>query len=137
MANASDLLLPNFGIALVVVVLFWFGALLAQRAIRGVFHHQRLADLGNLLGGFARWGITGLGFLVVATIIFPSVKPSDALATLGIGSVAIGFAFKDILQNWFAGLLILIRQPFRTGDQIVVSGFATTRPEGLPISRTA
>jgi small conductance mechanosensitive channel len=120
------LLLPNFGIALVVVVLFWFGALLAQRAIRGVFHHQRRTDLGNLLGGFARWGITGLGFLVVATIIFPSVKPSDALATLGIGSVAIGFAFKDILQNWFAGLLILIRQPFRTGDQIVVSGFEGT-----------
>ena len=140
MASASDLLigklsdiyaqfillLPNFGIALVVVALFWSGALLAQRAIRGVFHHQRRSDLGNLLGGFARWGITGLGFLVVATIIFPSVKPSDALATLGIGSVAIGFAFKDILQNWFAGLLILIRQPFRTGDQIVVSGFEGT-----------
>jgi small-conductance mechanosensitive channel len=140
MTNASDLLigklgdiyaqfillLPNFGIALVVIALFWFGALVAQRAVRGVFHHQRRNDLGNLLGGFVRWGIAGLGLLVVATIIFPSVKPSDALATLGIGSVAIGFAFKDILQNWFAGLLILIRQPFRTGDQIVVSGFEGT-----------
>ena len=30
---------------------------------------------------------------------FPSVKRSDILATLGFGSVAIGFAFKDILQN--------------------------------------
>jgi small-conductance mechanosensitive channel len=140
MTNASDLLLgklsdiyaqfilllPNFGIALVVLALFWFGALLARRAVRGVFHHQHRHDLGNLLGGFVRWGITGLGLLVVATIVFPSVKPSDALATLGIGSVAIGFAFKDILQNWFAGLLILIRQPFRTGDQIVVSGFEGT-----------
>jgi len=38
------------------------------------------------------------------------------LATLGIGSVAIGFAFKDILQNWLSGLLILYRQPFRRGD---------------------
>jgi small conductance mechanosensitive channel len=42
---------------------------------------------------------------------------------LGIGSVAIGFAFKDILQNWLAGLLLLIRRPFRVGDEIVVNGY--------------
>jgi len=63
---------------------------------------------------------------VVAAIIFPSIKPADLLSTLGIGSIAIGFAFKDILQNWLAGLLILIRQPFTTGDQIVVSGYEGT-----------
>ena len=42
---------------------------------------------------------------------------------LGFGSVAVGFAFKDILQNWLAGVLILLRQPFRPGDQIVVEGY--------------
>jgi small-conductance mechanosensitive channel len=67
-----------------------------------------------------------LGLLVVATIIFPSVKPADVLATLGIGSVAIGFAFKDILQNWLSGLLILYRQPFRSGDQIRSGEFEGT-----------
>jgi len=40
-----------------------------------------------------------------------------------VSSVAIGFAFKDILQNWLAGLLILIRQPFEIGDQIEVNGY--------------
>jgi small-conductance mechanosensitive channel len=64
--------------------------------------------------------------LVVATIIFPSVKPADALATLGIGSVAIGFAFKDILQNWLSGLLLLYRQPFQIGDQIKSGDFEGT-----------
>jgi small conductance mechanosensitive channel len=120
------LLLPNFGIALLVFAAFYAGSWVTHRAVRGVFHRRHRVDLGDLLGGFVRWGIIGLGFLVVATIVFPSIKPSDALATLGIGSVAIGFAFKDILQNWFAGLLILIRQPFRRGDQIVVSGFEGT-----------
>jgi small conductance mechanosensitive channel len=120
------LLLPNFGIALVVLALFLGASWMARRAVVGVFHHQKRQDLGRLLGGFVRWGIIGLGLLTIATIIFPSVKPSDALATLGIGSVAIGFAFKDILQNWFAGLLILLRQPFRTGDQIIVNGFEGT-----------
>ena len=120
------LLLPNIVAGLVVLALFWFGAWFAARTIKRAFHHRQQFDLGDLLGGFVRWGTIGLGLLVAATIIFPSVKPGDVLATLGIGSVAIGFAFKDILQNWFAGLLILLRQPFRRGDQIVVGSFEGT-----------
>lgn len=48
------------------------------------------------------------------------------MQVLGISSVAIGFAFRDILQNFLAGLLLLITQPFRIGDQIVASGFEGT-----------
>ena len=64
--------------------------------------------------------------LVACVIVFPSVNPADALATLGIGSVAVGFAFKDILQNLFAGVLLLLRRPFRRGDQIVVKDYEGT-----------
>ena len=63
-----------------------------------------------------------LGFLLAATIVIPTLKPGDLIAGLGVSSVAIGFAFKDILQNWLAGLLILIRQPFEIDDQIEVNG---------------
>jgi small-conductance mechanosensitive channel len=85
-----------------------------------VFKQRSRPDLAAMLAGAARWGVIGLGLLIVATIIFPSISPADLLSTLGIGSIAIGFAFKDILQNWLAGLLILLRQPFRQGDQIIV-----------------
>jgi small-conductance mechanosensitive channel len=44
------------------------------------------------------------------------------LGGLGVSSVAIGFAFKDILQNMLAGVLILLRQPFQVGDEIVSGG---------------
>jgi small-conductance mechanosensitive channel len=113
-------ILPNLGIALVVFLLFLGLAWGARAGVSRFFHHRRRPDLAALLAGFARWSIIALGLLIVATIVFPSVKPADVLATLGIGSIAIGFAFKDILQNWLAGLLILLRQPFRQGDQIVV-----------------
>lgn len=49
--------------------------------------------------------------------------PRRLLSGLEIGSVAIGFAFKDILQNLLSGVLILLRQAFRVRDQIAVSGF--------------
>jgi small-conductance mechanosensitive channel len=40
------------------------------------------------------------------------------IAGLGISSIAIGFAFKDIFQNFLAGLLLLWSQPFHVGDEI-------------------
>ena len=119
-------MLPNFGIALAVALLFFAGAWIARAVLSRWFRRRGRENLGELLGEFARWGVLLFGALVVAAIIFPSIKPADLLSTLGIGSIAIGFAFKDILQNWLAGLLILIRQPFTTGDQIVVSGYEGT-----------
>jgi len=46
------------------------------------------------------------------------LTPSKALTVLGLGSVAVGFAFKDIFENFFAGILILWRYPFDRGDFI-------------------
>jgi small conductance mechanosensitive channel len=56
------------------------------------------------------------------TIIAPSISLADLMGGLGVSSVAIGFAFKDILQNMLAGVLILLRQPFQVGDEIVSGG---------------
>ncbi|MBP0445335.1 mechanosensitive ion channel family protein [Roseomonas sp. SSH11] len=112
-------LLPNIGIGLAVLAGFWIGGWAARRAIVFAFKRRRRHDLGELLGGFLRWTLILAGVLVFATIVFPSVKPSDLLATLGIGSLAVGLAFRDILQNWFSGMMILYSQPFRVGDQIV------------------
>jgi small-conductance mechanosensitive channel len=105
-------LLPNLAIALLVFVFFLVAAWAAKGTVASLARRRDRGHLGVLLGSFVRWAIIVFGLLVVATIIFPSVKPADALATLGIGSVAIGFAFKDILQNWLSGLLLLYRQPF-------------------------
>ncbi|MEO5754709.1 MAG: mechanosensitive ion channel family protein [Chthoniobacterales bacterium] len=119
-------LLPNIAVAIVLLVIFWGIALLVRRLIRGHFTRRHRRDLGNLLGGFAKAGLLILGFLLAATVIIPSLKPGDLIAGLGVSSVAIGFAFKDILQNWLAGLLILIRQPFEIHDQIEVDGHEGT-----------
>jgi small conductance mechanosensitive channel len=119
-------LLPNIVAGAVAFAIFFGGSFLADRAVTRAFHARHQYDLGHLLGGFTRWALVFLGFLVAATIIFPSVKPSDVLGALGVGSVAIGFAFKDILQNWFAGLLLLLREPFKRGDQIVIQSYEGT-----------
>ncbi|WP_048307842.1 mechanosensitive ion channel family protein [Halomonas sp. PR-M31] len=119
-------LLPNIVVAIVLLALFYAIGLLVRRIIRRQSIRRQRANLGDVLGGFVKWVIVLVGFLFAATIVIPTLKPGDLFAGLGVSSVAIGFAFKDILQNWMAGLLILLRQPFNIDDQVEVNGYEGT-----------
>ena len=121
--NGFFLQLPNMVGAIVFLALCWFGGRFVQRWITGLFGHRDRVDLGGLLGAIVFGMVMIVALLIAAAIVFPSVQPSNILSTLGIGSVAIGFAFKDILQNLLAGLLLLITRPYRRGDQICVKEY--------------
>lgn len=120
-------LLPNLLLAVVVFTLL----LLVARGARRVGMHlaeraRRHRNLGLVLGGLFYWGLVLLGALIALSIVVPSFRAGHLIELLGIGTVAVGFAFRDVLQNFFAGILILLTEPFRLGDQIVVSGHEGT-----------
>jgi len=119
-------LLPNIGIALVLIAIFYFLGKFVGRLVEKGAEKRDRANLGSMLGGFTKSAIIIAGIVLGLTVIIPSLNPGDLIAGLGVSSVAIGFAFKDILQNWLAGLLILIRQPFEVKDQIEVDGYEGT-----------
>lgn len=119
-------LIPNIVTAVVVIIIFYLLAVLTNRLVQKQFGRKGRDNLGEVLGGFLKWIVAFVGFLLAATIVIPTLRPGDLIAGLGVSSVAIGFAFKDILQNWLAGLLILLRQPFEINDQIEVNGHEGT-----------
>jgi len=119
-------MLPNIAVAILVIIGFYYLAKFVSNIIKNRAAKRDRNSLGTVLGGFVKWTIIIVGTLLGATIVVPSLNPGDLIAGLGVSSVAIGFAFKDILQNWLAGLLILLRQPFEIGDQIVVNGYEGT-----------
>lgn len=59
-----------------------------------------------------------IAFLMIMLVVFPTITPGNTMTTLGLSSIAVGFAFKDIIENFFAGTLILIREPFKLRDFI-------------------
>lgn len=120
------LLLPNLIVSLVVSILTLLLAWGIAAGLRRAVMRSGRQDLAHMLGSFAFWSVIFLGFLVVITIALPSMRPVDIFASLGIGSVALGFAFKDILQNWIAGFFILVRRPFHRGDQIKIGDIEGT-----------
>ncbi|EXB47919.1 MAG: mechanosensitive ion channel family protein [Acinetobacter sp.] len=116
--------LPYIGIAITVFVIFWLLTKLFKLFIRKTLENRSYTRQ-NLVLVLNRVGSTFIiffGFLIALVIAIPGFTPSQLIGALGIGSVAIGFAFKDIFQNLLSGILILISEPFRIGDDIVVNG---------------
>ncbi|MDX5298487.1 MAG: mechanosensitive ion channel family protein [Gammaproteobacteria bacterium] len=71
--------------------------------------------------------VSALGKLLRATVIITATlvvlqslgySISGVLAFGGIGGIAVGFAAKDLLANFFGGLMIYMDRPFKVGDWI-------------------
>ncbi|MGZ2257136.1 mechanosensitive ion channel family protein [Roseobacter sp. A03A-229] len=118
-ANALVELTPRLVVAVALVLVTWGVAMLARALVRRLGQRFRLRqNLIDVLAMIAGVGLWLVGILLALTVVFPSITPGKALTTLGLGSVAIGFAFKDTFENFLAGILILLREPFRIGDHI-------------------
>jgi len=120
--------LPYLTIALVVITIFWLLSKLFKFFVRKTlsnrnYTRQNLVLVLNRVGSTA---IMFFGFLIAMVIAIPGFTPGQLMSALGIGSVAIGFAFKDIFQNLLSGILILISEPFKIGDDIIVTGMEGT-----------
>lgn len=119
---------PYLCIALIVFAVFLLLAKLFKFFVRKTladrsYTKQNLVLVLNRVGSSA---IMFIGFLIAMVIAIPGFTPGQLMSALGIGSVAIGFAFKDIFQNLLSGILILLSEPFKIGDDIIVSGMEGT-----------
>jgi small conductance mechanosensitive channel len=115
--------LPRIAIALVVFLAFAMAARGVRTLLRRAFGHTGKQNVGAVLGRLGYFATMLLGALVAITVVVPSMTPGRLVSLLGIGGVAVGFAFKDIFQNMLAGILLLWRQPFRIGDEITTRTF--------------
>lgn len=119
--------IPYLIVASLVFVIFWVLSIFFKKAVTRILgsrkHHQNLVTVFRRVGSAL---ILFLGFMVAMIIAVPSFTPGKLIGALGIGSVAIGFAFKDIFQNLLSGILLLLSEPFRIGDQIISGNFEGT-----------
>lgn len=127
MANDFIILLPNIVLATIVFAIFFFIARTLKQLVKRLTRNRRQAhNLGLVLGRLAQGAVILVGLFIALSIVIPSLKASDLVQLLGISGVAIGFAFRDILQNFLAGILILLTEPFQIDDQIVFKNFEGT-----------
>lgn len=117
--------LLRFGLQMLVaiaVLTAFLGFYLAVRAtMRPVFERSRLEeDARNLLESLAKYVILGFGLILALDQLGFNV--TSLLAGLGVAGLALGFAAKDTLANFIAGVTILWDRPFRVGDRVEADG---------------
>ncbi|HET7552655.1 MAG TPA: mechanosensitive ion channel domain-containing protein [Gemmatimonadaceae bacterium] len=119
--------IPRLLIAtVVVVVLYYFGKLLRVGLMAGRDRWRGRENLELAVSRIFQSLVIAISLLIGATVVFPTVTAGGLIQLLGISGIAVGFAFKDIFQNFLAGILLLVTEPFSIGDEISVAGFEGT-----------
>ena len=127
MVNAVIASIPNLIVALAVLTVFLLLSRVAKNfAIRTGRRYRHSVNLGLLAGRLIQWVVGLAGVLIALSVVAPSFQAKDLINMLGIGGLAVGFAFKDIFQNFLAGIILLLTHPFEIDDQIAAGGFEGT-----------
>jgi small conductance mechanosensitive channel len=118
-------LIPRLVSTLLVMLITLGAARYTRKAVRGALKHSHVdANTQQLIRTFFYYGVWTVGWLLALGTL--GVNPATLVAGLGVTTIALGFALKDLLSNFVAGFLILTTRPFRIGDQIVVREFEGT-----------
>ena len=93
---------------------------------------QMIIYLDGLLRRVAQTVVVVLGLLLALNLLGASALVGAVLGSAGVVGLVLGFAFKDVAENYIAGVLLSLRRPFAPGDHLLVDQY-----EGKVIAVTA
>lgn len=98
-----------------IVVVRWIG----QWEVPGTVRMS--SPVWGLVRRVIQFGMALVGLVVVFDLLGVTSLVGALLGTAGVAGLALGFAFRDIIENYLAGILLSLRQPFRINDVVSVA----------------
>ncbi|GAB5465616.1 MAG: hypothetical protein Kapaf2KO_10520 [Candidatus Kapaibacteriales bacterium] len=121
--NEAIRMLPNFVLAVIIVVIFNFLARFIRRFVfKFLNKFTTHEELNKLISILAYLGVMGLGVFFALSVLELDKTVTSLLAGVGIIGLALGFAFQDIAANFMSGIILSIKTPFSVGDYIEGGG---------------
>lgn len=115
--------LPKMGLGFIVLSLFILLSWLIKSVItKRVKPKTKNPLLAVFLGKLVAFAITITGFVFFLNVIGLGGIAKHIMAGAGIATFIIGFAFKDIGENFLSGILMAFKSPFKIGDLIETNG---------------
>ncbi|GAB3833834.1 mechanosensitive ion channel family protein [Hymenobacter jeollabukensis] len=114
-------LLPKLGVAVVLLIIAVFVANRLSRVIGGRLQtrsHDPL--LAEFLTSLTRWALLLVGLMLVLQVLGMTGVVSGVLGAAGLTAFVVGFALKDIAENFLAGMVLAFNRPFRIHDTIQI-----------------
>lgn len=118
--------LPLLLVAIVVVALAWaFGKWLGRRLGRRIASRNWQAEnpfFATLVQQLVQWLVLLAGVLIALDLLGATALVGAVMGSAGVLGLVLGFAFKDIAENYVAGVLLSIRRPFAPGESLRIDG---------------
>lgn len=114
--------LPLLGAALIILILSgYFAKLVGQR--HRWLDRLPFSSLGRQLALRAVRGVIMIvGILFALELLDATAIVGAVMGAAGLAGLALGFAFKNIVENYLAGVLLSTRNPFEIGDAVEIDG---------------
>lgn len=120
-------LLPKLVVGILLLSAFWWVGRKIQKLVKNRLT-RTLDDalLRDFIARLAKFILISIGFLVFLKVVGLGDAAASLLATAGVSAFIIGFAFKDIGENFLAGVVMAFNRPFTVGDIIETNGITGT-----------
>jgi small conductance mechanosensitive channel len=112
-------MLPNIGVAVLVVVIFFLIGKLIRRTSENLLNRiSRHRSINSLLASVAFIAALSVGLFFALSVLELDKAVVSLIAGVGIIGLALGFAFQDLAANFMSGIAIAISEPYKI-DQLI------------------
>ncbi|MFD2550898.1 mechanosensitive ion channel family protein [Bizionia sediminis] len=117
--------LPNFGLAILVVIASYIAAKhINKLTFRLVSKHVSQDSVSKMVSRLSAIVIVLLGLFLSLGILNLSKTLTSLLATAGVAGLAIGLALQNTLSNTVAGIVLSFRKKIQIGNWVETNGFS-------------
>ena len=124
---------PRFLYGLVLLVVFLLAARYGGRLVAKILERSaQMSANAHFIQNLVTWSIASIGFLLALGLMGFAGIAASLLATGGVVAIVLGFAFREIGENFLAGFFLTFSRPFELGD-LIKTGDLTGRVRSIEL----
>ena len=121
--GAFLVVVPKIVIAAVILIIMVLIGLKVGRLIsRAALYRMDDQLLARFFGRLTKWSVVITGIILVMFVLGLGGIAGGMIAGAGVSALIIGFAFKDIGENFLAGIILAFGRPYGVGDKVETGG---------------
>lgn len=114
--------IPKIAISAIILAVFVLIGAIVAKALRKTLHKKADSPLvADFLIRLVKVVIISAGLMLALNALGFTGVAGGLLAGAGVSAVVLGFAFKELGENFLAGILLIFDRPFSMGDTITVN----------------